>query len=85
MSRNVTVTGDVQYREGDGPMMRIRRGLCEIEETELDVTFGWQDGNNRLSAVILRDEFDRLNALGALRIEPEPEPGEDLAATALPH
>ena len=70
MSTNVTVVGDVNYREGDGPMMPIRRGLCEMEMTAADVTLGWQDGNNRLSAVIPRDEFDRLVSIGAIRHDP---------------
>jgi len=70
MGSNVIIVGEVNYREGDGPMMPIRRGLCEIEETNLDVTLGWQDGNNRLSAVIPRDEFQRLVKSGAIRREP---------------
>ena len=69
MSSNVIVIGEVNYREGDGPMMPIRRGLCEIEETDLEVVFGWQDGNNRLSTVIPRDEFERLIKIGAIRRE----------------
>lgn len=72
MGSNVIVVGKVSYREGDGPMMPIRPGLCEIEETGQDVTFGWQDGNNRLSAVIPREEFARLIKNGAIRREPAP-------------
>ena len=70
MSSNVMVLGEVSYREGDGAMMPIRRGLCEVEETALDVTLGWQDGNNRLSAVMPREEFERLVTDGAIRREP---------------
>jgi len=70
MSSNVIVIGEVSYREGDGPMMPIRPGLCEMEETNQDVTLGWQDGNNRLSAVIPRDEFERFVKIGAIRREP---------------
>ena len=36
------VVGDVSYREGDGMDMKIPQGDCEIEETKLDVTLGWQ-------------------------------------------
>ena len=70
MSSNVMVIGEVSYREGDGPMMPIRRGLCEIDETALEVAIGWQDGNNRLSTVMPRDEFERLVSNGAIRREP---------------
>lgn len=69
MCNKVFVIGEVSYREGDGPMMPIRPGLCESEESELDVTLGWQDGNNRLSAVMPRDEFDRFINNGAIRRE----------------
>lgn len=72
MSQHVTVTGEVNYREGDGPMMPIRPGRCEAEETDQDVTLGWQDGNNRLSTVMPRDEFERLIGIGAIRRESGP-------------
>lgn len=70
MSSNVIVVGEVNYREGDGPMMPIRHGLCEMEAAEMDVTLGWQDGNNRLSAVMPRDEFERLVRTGAIKYQP---------------
>lgn len=69
MSANIMIVGEVKYREGDGPMMPIRPGLCEIEETATDVTLGWQDGPNRLSAVMPRAEFDRFVASGSIRRE----------------
>jgi len=67
MSTNITIVGEVSYREGDGPMMPIRPGLCEAEETATDVTIGWQDGPNRLAAVLPRADFDRYLSSGAIR------------------
>jgi len=67
MSTNITIVGEVSYREGDGPMMPIRPGLCEAEESATDVTIGWQDGPNRLSAVLPRADFDRYVGSGAIR------------------
>ncbi len=32
----------------------------------------WQDGKNRLSAVLPRDEFERLVSLGVIRNDPVP-------------
>lgn len=44
MSSNVTIVGDVNYREGDGPTMQIICGLYEIEESATDVMLGSRDG-----------------------------------------
>jgi len=69
MSSKVTIVGEVSYREGDGPMMLIRPGLCELELTASDATLGWQEGDNRLSAVMPRDDFERFVKMGAIRME----------------
>ncbi|MBT9457688.1 MAG: hypothetical protein IV092_12860 [Burkholderiaceae bacterium] len=69
MSSNVTIVGEVSYREGDGPMMLIRPGLCELELTAADATLGWQDGDDRLSAVMPRSDFEGYVKKGAIRLE----------------
>ncbi|GAA0765839.1 hypothetical protein LRH25_08830 [Ideonella azotifigens] len=63
------VVGDVSYREGDGMDMKIPQGNCEIEETKLDVTLGWQDGDARGSAAIPLPDFQRYVDSGALVVE----------------
>ncbi|HSV53713.1 MAG TPA: hypothetical protein VLJ57_16470 [Burkholderiaceae bacterium] len=68
-SRNVIVTGDVSYRAGDGVRLPIRHGLCEMEQSRTDVTLGWQDGKNRLSAVMPQGEFRRYLREGAVHYE----------------
>jgi hypothetical protein len=72
MAETVSVVGDVSYREGDGPMMPIRPGPCEIQETELDVTISWEDGDNHLAAVLPVADFRRFVKTGAIRRDSAP-------------
>jgi len=60
------VKGEVCYREGDGIMMKIPRGPCEIEVEELDITLAWSDGDVRSSAAIPKSEYEQYLASGAL-------------------
>ena len=64
--RNGRVTGTVKYREGDGVLMDIKRGPCEIEIADLDVTLTWFDGDVHCSTAIPRSDFDRYVADGDL-------------------
>ena len=52
MAKKARIKGKVEYREGDGQPMPIPQGPCEIEETELDVTISWVDGETHGSAAI---------------------------------
>lgn len=64
------VTGKVEYREGDGPLMCIRKGPVEISTTELDATLSWQDegGEVHSSAAMPVADFQRYVAEGAIRL-----------------
>jgi len=44
MSRPAQIIGTVEYREGEGAQMTIRKGRCEVEESAQDVTLSWRDG-----------------------------------------
>jgi hypothetical protein len=63
------ITGTVEYREGDGPMIEIPRGPCEVEPGEDDVTIGWADGATRGSTAIPAAEFRRYVDDGSIRLE----------------
>ena len=52
MSKDAHINGKVEYREGDGANITIRPGPCQVEETALDVTISWTDGDTRGSAAI---------------------------------
>ena len=59
MARQARIVGKVTYREGDGPMIAIRPGPCEITESEQDVTISWTDGDTRGSTAIPLTDFKR--------------------------
>lgn len=65
---HATITGTVEYREGEGPMITIPRGPCDVEEGEDDVTLAWRDGDTRGSTALPADEFRRYVAAGAIRL-----------------
>lgn len=66
---NGRVTGTVTYREGDGVLMEILRGPCEIEVDDLDVTLTWFEGDVHCSTAIPRSDFDRYVADGDLVLD----------------
>lgn len=67
LSQSAFVCGEVDYRTGDGPLMRIRPGPVHVEINEIDVTLGWEEGDARLSAVMPRSEYARFIAVGAVK------------------
>jgi hypothetical protein len=69
MIQTARITGKVEYREGDGANMTIRPGPCEIEETALDATISWTDGESRGSAAIPIADYRRYVASNAIRID----------------
>ena len=74
MGMKAHIRGQVQYREGDGANISIRPGPCEIEETELDATISWTDGQTHGSAAIPISDFKRLLAAGAIEFVEAPRP-----------
>lgn len=62
MTQHAHITGKVEYREGDGPNIRIRPGPCEITETALDVTISWTAGETHGAAAMPVANFRRYLA-----------------------
>ena len=69
MARKARITGKVEYREGDGPMIAIPVGPCEVQESDQDVTLSWVDGDTHGSAAIPLSEFRRYVARKAIQLE----------------
>ena len=69
MIQTAHITGNVEYREGDGANIRIRIGQCEVEETELDATISWTDGDSHGSAAIPIADYRRHIASGAIQLD----------------
>ena len=69
MIKHARITGKVEYRQGDGANTAIRLGPCEVEETELDATLSWTDGDTHGSAAMPLADFRRYVASGAVQID----------------
>lgn len=70
MTRKIgQVKGNVTYREGDGIMMKIPKGPCEIEVEQLDITLTWSDGDVHGSAAIPKSDYEQYVASGDLVLE----------------
>ena len=68
MIKNARITGKVEYREGDGANISIRPGPCKVDETELDATISWTDGDSHGSAAIPIADYRRYVSSKALQI-----------------
>jgi len=69
VSRRAHITGLVEYREGDGPAILIRQGPCEVQQTALDATISWIDGDSHGSAAMPIADFDRHLQSHAIRFD----------------
>jgi hypothetical protein len=68
VTRNARIVGKVEYREGDGPSITIRPGPCEVDETTMDATISWTDGDSRGSAAMPLADYRRYVSSKALQI-----------------
>jgi hypothetical protein len=71
MAQQAQVKGKVEYREGDGTNISIRRGPVEVQTTPTDATLSWSDGETRGSAAMPIGDFRAYVAKGMIELEPE--------------
>ena len=62
------IVGKVEYREGDGPMLTIRPGPCEVDLAADSATLSWVDGETRGLAAIPLTDFNRYLAEQAIAL-----------------
>lgn len=70
MIKKARIIGKVEYREGDGPNITIRAGPCEIDETALDATISWTEGDSHGSAAMPLGDYRRYVANQAIQVDP---------------
>jgi hypothetical protein len=68
MSQKAHITGNVEYREGDGANLTIPPGPCEVVETALDATISWTDGDTHGSTAMPISDFRRYVASKLIQI-----------------
>lgn len=56
----------VSYREGEGMMLQIPPGPCEIDPGDIDVTITWVEDGVHGSTAIPRGDYDAHIASGAM-------------------
>ena len=69
MKKHAHITGEVEYREGDGPNITIRKGPCEVEASALDVTISWTDAQTHGAAAIPLADYQRYVASQAIEVD----------------
>lgn len=69
MTQTACIVGTVEYREGDGPNIVIRRGPVTLEMGANDVTLSWVDEETHGSAAMPLIDFKRYVAEGAIVLD----------------
>jgi len=67
-TQRAEIVGKVEYREGDGTALAIRRGPIEVRTTLTDATLSWADGETRGSTAIPLADYKRFVKEGAIRL-----------------
>jgi glutathione S-transferase len=62
------VVGAVEYREGDGVLLEIRRGVIDVEIAGTDAVLTWTDDDYRGAAAIPYVDFRRYVNAGDIRL-----------------
>ncbi|VTU29043.1 hypothetical protein H4CHR_02325 [Variovorax sp. PBS-H4] len=59
MAANAMLKGEVNYRAGDGPMIRIPEGPVEVDVADDSAVLSWGDEGNTQSAALPIAEYER--------------------------
>ena len=66
LASKASIVGKVEYREGDGAMITIPLGPCEVSLTNDSATISWTDGNTRGLTAIPLSDYQRYVNSGAI-------------------
>jgi hypothetical protein len=62
------IVGKVEFRPGEGALMRIPKGPVEIETTKLEATLSWVEGETHGAAAMPLADFKRYVTQGAIAL-----------------
>ena len=68
MAQAARIVGSVEYREGDGAMLVIPIGPCEVNLAPDSATISWTDGETRGLAAIPLTDFNRYVSVRAIEM-----------------
>ncbi len=63
------VKGTMTYREGDGVLIEIPHGPCEVEIADMDVTLTWFEDAVHFSTAMPRTDYEHFVANGVLVLD----------------
>ncbi|MEO6408013.1 MAG: hypothetical protein ABIO45_04590 [Burkholderiaceae bacterium] len=69
MAQTARIIGEVEYREGDGAMLTIPPGPCEVDLAADSATISWTEGETRGLAAIPLTDFNRYLANRAIELD----------------
>ncbi|EJL75047.1 hypothetical protein ACCC97_27020 [Variovorax sp. Varisp85] len=67
MAANAKVTGNVEYRAGDGPLILIPQGPIEVELAPDSAVISWGDAGNIQTTAIPLAEYQRYLSEGVIQ------------------
>lgn len=67
MPANAKVTGDVEYRAGDGPLILIPQGPIEVQLAPDSAVLSWGDAGNIQTTAIPLSEYQRYLGEGVIK------------------
>jgi len=66
MSANAKVTGVLEYRAGDGPLIQIPTGAIEVTLADDSAVLSWDDEGNTQTTALPMDEYQRYVSEGVI-------------------
>ena len=69
MAANAQVTGIVEYRAGDGPLITIPQGPVEVQMSIDSAVLSWGDEGEVQSAAIPTADFERCVSEGLITLK----------------
>jgi hypothetical protein len=60
MEANARINGQVDYRAGDGPLLRVPLGPCTVELGADSAVLSWDEEGKAMSTAIPRVDYDRF-------------------------
>jgi 2-methylisocitrate lyase-like PEP mutase family enzyme len=72
VKQSAHIIGEVDFRQGDGPLRTIPRGIVQVETTATDAVFTWQDDQTHAVAAMPVANFCQYIADGVIVVNNKP-------------
>lgn len=72
VKQSAHIIGEVDFRQGEGPLRTIPRGIVQVETTPTDAVFTWQDDQTHAVAAMPVANFCQYIADGVIVVANKP-------------